>query len=197
MIFLDGDVMKHVIITMLILGIMIVGLAAEIKIEESLIKTTAAETTTEAVTVQTTEAVIETTTEPTTEAETVTETVTVETEAQAEEVSTVEEARLSLISKMPKKRQYIGKFYITGYTAEEGFPEGSATASGVGAKPGICALNNSQRRELGIDYGDTIYIDGLGEFTVADCGCAYGVVDVWVYTNAEAYSMTGYYEVYK
>jgi len=33
--------------------------------------------------------------------------------------------------------------YITGYTAEEGFPEGSATASGYGVRSGYCALNNS------------------------------------------------------
>jgi len=29
-----------------------------------------------------------------------------------------------------------------------------------------------------------------------DCGCGWGVVDIWVYSNAEAYAMTGYYDVY-
>lgn len=91
---------------------------------------------------------------------------------------------------------YIGKFYITGYTAEEGFPEGSATASGYGVRPGYCAMNDSQRRSLGIRYGDQIYVDGLGTYTVMDCGCDWGVVDIWVYTNAEAYSITENYDVY-
>lgn len=91
---------------------------------------------------------------------------------------------------------FIGRMYITGYTAEEGFPLYSATASGYGVRPGYCALNNSQRQALGIRYGDQIYVEGLGTYTVMDCGCDWGVVDIWVYTNAEAYAMTGYYEVY-
>lgn len=88
------------------------------------------------------------------------------------------------------------RMYITGYTAEEGFYEGSATASGLGCRPGICALNNAQRVELGIKYGDTIFIEGLGAYTVADCGCGYDVVDIWVYSDAEAYRITGYYDVW-
>lgn len=91
---------------------------------------------------------------------------------------------------------YIGRMYVTGYTAEEGFYEGSPTASGVGAGPGTCAMNNSQRRSLGIKYGDRIYVEGLGTYTVTNCGCDWGVVDIWLYTNAEAYSITGYYNVY-
>lgn len=91
---------------------------------------------------------------------------------------------------------YIGTFWITGYTAEEGFPEGSATASGYGVRPGYCALNADQRRSIGIRYGDQIYVDGLGTYTVMDCGCGWGVVDIWVYTNAEAYSITGSYDIY-
>lgn len=91
---------------------------------------------------------------------------------------------------------YLGTMYITGYTAEEGFPEGSATASGYGVRSGYCALNDSQRRSLGLSYGDKIYVEGLGTYTIMDCGCGWGVVDIWVYSNAEAYAMTGYYDVY-
>lgn len=91
---------------------------------------------------------------------------------------------------------YIGRMYITGYTAEEGFPEGSATSSGYGVRPGYCAMNSDQRRALGISYGDRIYVEGLGTYTVMDCGCSWGVVDIWLYTNAEAYAITGYYNVY-
>ena len=94
---------------------------------------------------------------------------------------------------------YIGTFYITGYTAEEGFLEGSETASGYGVRSGYCAMNLSQMRTLGISYGDKIRIEGSkvnGTYTVMDCGCDWGVVDIWVYSNAEAYSITGNGEVY-
>lgn len=94
------------------------------------------------------------------------------------------------------KSSYIGSLKVTGYTDEEGFTYGSATASGVPIGEGMCALNNTQRQELGIYYGDKIYIEGLGTYTVVDCGCRYGVVDVWFWTNAEAYAVTGYYDVY-
>ena len=91
---------------------------------------------------------------------------------------------------------YIGTFWITGYTAEEGFPEGSDTASGYGVRLGYCAMNLSQMDTLGIRYGDQIRVEGLGTYMVMDCGCNWGVVDIWVYTNAEAYSITGNYDVY-
>ena len=91
---------------------------------------------------------------------------------------------------------YIGRMYVTGYTAEEGFPLYSATSSGYGVRPGYCAMNSEQRRVLGISYGDQIYVEGLGTYTVMDCGCSWGVVDIWLYTNAEAYAITGYYNVY-
>lgn len=91
---------------------------------------------------------------------------------------------------------YIGRMYVTGYTAEEGFPLYSATSSGYGVRPGYCAMNSDQRRALGISYGDQIYVEGLGTYTVMDCGCSWGVVDIWLYTNAEAYAITGYYNVY-
>lgn len=91
---------------------------------------------------------------------------------------------------------YIGIMYVTGYTAEEGFPLYSATSSGYGVRPGYCAMNSDQRRALGISYGDQISVEGLGTYTVMDCGCSWGVVDIWLYTNAEAYAITGYYNVY-
>lgn len=127
----------------------------------------------------------ETTTEKTTKQEvktTIKETTTKETLTKDEEQG--EHTRL------------LGIFWVTGYTAEEGFGYGSATASGVGCRPGICAMNNQQRKELGIEYGDTIYIKDLGSYQVQDCGCGYGVVDIWMNTNAQAYAITGNYEVY-
>jgi len=129
-----------------------------------------------------------------------TETPEPDTELQTEEPATVTEPATEPVQITEESRSsnsgFIGTMYITGYTAEEGFQEGSATASGYGVRPGYCALNNSQRQSLGISYGDKIYIEGLGTYTVMDCGCSWGVVDVWVYTNAEAYTITGNYAVY-
>ncbi len=99
-----------------------------------------------------------------------------------------------------EKGAYIGNFKITGYTAEEGFKYGAQTASydshGYTCRPGICAMNSQRRKDLGLKYGDQIYVEGLGTFTVADCGCNYNVVDIWVYTNKEAEEITGHYNVY-
>lgn len=91
---------------------------------------------------------------------------------------------------------YLGSFLITGYTAEAGFPIGQATYSGAPVGPGVCAMDYWQRISLGIEWGEQIYIEGLGTFTVLDSGCEWGVVDVWVPTNAEAFNMTNYYNVY-
>ena len=188
--------MKHFVIMLLLFAIIICGIIAEVKIEESYVKTTTeAETISKTTKIETT-AIIKPTIESTT--------IKIENERHQNEHLTQETVKDITTTKKIKtnktderfNKKLLGTFYITGYTAEEGFPYGSTTASGVGVKPGICAMNNSQRKELGIKYGDKIYIDGLGTFTVADCGCAYGVVDIWVYTNAEAYSMTGYYNVY-
>lgn len=200
--------MKHFIITLVILLIMVAcGIVAgrnELRRLEGATETATQQLTETVLTTakQTTSTATETVTEASTaQSETITET---QAESTTTEPTASEQTKTKLSFAFSEKlhdttrhREYLGRFYITGYTEEEGFPEGSATASGVGVRPGICALNNAQRKELGIEYGETIYIDGLGEFTVADCGCAYGVVDVWCYTNAEAYSMTGYYEVYR
>lgn len=144
-----------------------------------------------------------TTLPPTTEPSTAYKTEAVEpvTEKQTEisteaETATPTEAETETVTEPASENGYIGRMYVTGYTAEEGFPEGSATASGYGVRSGYCAMNDSQRRSLGISYGDQIYVNGLGTYTVMDCGCSWGTVDIWVSSNAEAYRITGYREVY-
>ena len=91
---------------------------------------------------------------------------------------------------------YLGTFLITGYTAEAGFPVGQATHSGLPVGPGVCAMEYWQRISLGIEWGEQIYVEGIGVFTVLDSGCEWGVVDIWVPTNAEAFDMTAYHNVY-
>ena len=111
---------------------------------------------------------------------------------------TTTKKELGLVS--PYEYNYIGYMRVTGYTEEEGFPYGSQTAWDYGScKPGICAMNRHEMKTLGIHYGDYIYVKDIGEFRIEDCTADYitNTVDLWVYTNAEAYQLTGNYEVYK
>ena len=130
------------------------------------------------------------------ETESTTETTTIkETTTQEAEITTTSE----ISTENKKEKRSLGTFKITGYTVEEGFGYGSVTASGkTGCKPGICAMNRFEMRELGLSYGDYIYVEGLGTYQVMDCTAdrITNTVDIWVYTNAEAYSITGYREVY-
>ena len=86
-------------------------------------------------------------------------------------------------------------FFVTGYTQEEGFYEGDLGASGDPVGPGVCAMNVGQMDSLGLSYGDCVTINGLGTYVILDTGCDWGVIDIWLYTNAEAYEITGEYDV--
>ncbi len=89
---------------------------------------------------------------------------------------------------------YLGNFRITGYYGD------SQTASGKTPKTNhTIAMNNAQRKELGLSYGDVIYIDGdtiKGYYTVEDCGCKWGVIDVFCSSEAECYRITSYADAY-
>jgi len=82
---------------------------------------------------------------------------------------------------------YLGNLKITGYVAT-----GNPTASGVYPYVGGVAMS----RSYGFPWGTKIYIDGLGTFELFDCGCAYGVVDVFRSSEAECYALTSYRDVY-
>jgi 3D (Asp-Asp-Asp) domain-containing protein len=81
----------------------------------------------------------------------------------------------------------LGSLKITGYVAT-----GNKTASGVYPYVGGCAMSRSH----GIPFGSTVYVEGLGYYTVNDTGCAYGVVDIFCSTVQECYNLTGNYNVY-
>lgn len=85
----------------------------------------------------------------------------------------------------------IGTMHITGYT-----PTGNPTASGVYPYVGGVAMNNNQRKSLGLSWGDQIYIEGLGTYTLFDTGCRWGVVDVFCNTVSECYTLTSDRNVY-
>ncbi len=95
------------------------------------------------------------------------------------------------------KNGYIGNFKITGYYAGEG-DVGQVSASGMAMSAfQTCAMNNTRRKELGINYGDYITVSGIGSLRVVDCGCSYNTIDVYVNSKEEAYSITSYRDVYK
>ncbi|MGN0574578.1 MAG: hypothetical protein ACI4J2_00985 [Ruminococcus sp.] len=87
--------------------------------------------------------------------------------------------------------QHLGSLRITGYVST-----GSPTASGEMPYVGGVAVNSSFMSDYGLEYGDTVYIDGMGWYTLNDTGCQYGVVDVFCGTTEECYAITSYADVY-
>lgn len=89
-----------------------------------------------------------------------------------------------------------GEFYITGYTptCEHccGKSDGIAS-SGVEVVVGrTVAMHLNDMELLGIEYGDRIYIEGIGERVVEDTGCRQGVIDVACASHDDCYKMTRY-----
>lgn len=99
----------------------------------------------------------------------------------------VEEEPVAVEETEPLSMTYIGNLYITGYVAT-----GNPTASGPYPYVGGVAMS----RSYGFEWGTTIYIDGLGYYTLFDTGCSYGVVDVFCNTIPECYALTSYRDVY-
>lgn len=99
-----------------------------------------------------------------------------------------------------EKETLIGNFKITGYDAHCEHccnKSDGITASMTKAEVGrTVAMNRTDMKKLGISYGDTIYIDGIGERVVEDTGCGQGVIDVVCLNHAECYKITGNYNVY-
>lgn len=89
-----------------------------------------------------------------------------------------------------------GEFYITGYTPTCEHCCGKSdgiTASGVEATVGkTVAMHRIDMSILGIEYGDRIYIEGIGERVVEDTGCRQGVIDVACASHEDCYKVTRY-----
>ena len=87
---------------------------------------------------------------------------------------------------------YLGYFRITGYVST-----GNQTASGTWPSAGrTIAMNRSQLDSLGLEWGDTIRIDGLGTYTLEDCGCKSGVIDVFCNSVSACYDLTSHADAY-
>ena len=120
-----------------------------------------------------------TTTETTTEITTVTET-TAEIETTTESIS-------------------LGDFYITGYTPTCSHCCGKSDGIGASGRKIVSgksvAMNRADMRKYNLEYGDTIYISGIGERVIEDTGCKQGVIDVACDSHEACYKVTGWYEV--
>ena len=87
---------------------------------------------------------------------------------------------------------YLGYFRITGYVST-----GNQTASGTWPSAGrTIAMNKAQLNSLGLEWGDTIRIDGLGTYTLEDCGCGSGVIDVFCNSVSACYDLTSHADAY-
>lgn len=81
---------------------------------------------------------------------------------------------------------YLGTYKCTGYVAT-----GNTCANGNYPTSGYTIASNS------LPIGTRVYIEGIGERVVEDTGgMANNVIDVFVDSTSEAYSLTGNYEVY-
>ena len=143
---------------------------------ETINETVAIDTTTESTTTTTTTAAT------TTDASTTSEEATTE-----ESTTTVEEVVTEVENEV-----YLGNFRITGYVAT-----GCKTASGTWPAAGrTIAMNKSQMNALGLEYGDQIRVDGLGTYTLEDCGCKSGRIDVFCNSVKECYALPSYLDAY-
>ena len=122
---------------------------------------------------------VETTTEIVTESTTETTTVT-ETTTEPENIP-------------------LGTFKITGYTPTCVHCCGKSDGIGESGRKIVIgksvAMHKADMRKYNLEYGDKIYIDGIGERVIEDTGCEQGVIDVACDSHSSCYKVTGYYQV--
>lgn len=88
---------------------------------------------------------------------------------------------------------FLGNFRITGYIA----PPGAKTASGtIPNSSRTIAMNATQFRNMGLEYGDKIRVEGIGTFILEDCGCKSGRIDIFRDSEPECYELTPYADAY-
>jgi 3D (Asp-Asp-Asp) domain-containing protein len=129
---------------------------------------------------------------------------TVSQETITEESSTVEETteiELTTVKyeDIPKFRE-LDRFYITGYTPTCTHCCGKADGIGASGRKIVVgesvAMNRTDMKNFGLEYGNKIYIEGIGERVIVDTGCGQGVVDVACDSHESCNDVTGYYRVH-
>lgn len=169
----------------------IAGFSAKNDVENALTETTVSqETTTE----------IKTTVEETTE-ETTTEVFTTEKQVvkYTEPKTTENELTTIKYEDIPKLRE-LGRFKITGYTPTCTHCCGKSNGIGASGRKVVVgesvAMNRADMKNFGLEYGDRIYIEGIGEREIVDTGCKQGRVDVACDNHESCFAVTGYYRVH-
>ena len=164
-----------------------------IVITDTTTTTTTTETTTSTSTTSSTSMTTTTSTSTTTITTETTTTETTTTEATASNDDEEEDVdTYSDDDENDYETSYIGNFRITGYIST-----GNCTASGTWPSSGrTIAMNSGKMSDLGLEYGDLIYIDGIGTFVVEDCGCSYDTIDIFCDSESECYELTSYADAY-
>ena len=93
----------------------------------------------------------------------------------------------------------LGTFYITGYTPT--CSHCCLKSDGIGASGRkivigkSVAMNRTDMRKYNLEYGDKIFISGIGERVIEDTGCEQGVIDVACDSHESCRKITRYYQV--
>ena len=100
---------------------------------------------------------------------------------------------------IPKLRE-LGRFKITGYTPTCTHCCGKSDGIGASGRKIVVgesvAMHRADMKNYGLEYGDKIYIEGVGERVIVDTGCGQGVVDVACDSHDSCRAITGYYRVH-
>jgi hypothetical protein len=186
---LDAFIVVLMTITGFIFG-MVAGLSVTDEEKPApLTETTVSQETTEQTTVE------ETTEETTTEVFT-TEKPTIQ---YTEPKTTENELTTIKYEDIPKLRE-LGRFKITGYTPTCTHCCGKSDGIGASGRKIVVgesvAMNRTDMKKFGLEYGDKIYIEGIGEREIVDTGCKQGRVDVACDSHESCNAITGYYRVH-
>ena len=125
-------------------------------------------------------------------------TTQVTTEITTEETTTDIPLTTVKYEDIPKLRE-LGTFYITGYTPT--CSHCCLKSDGIGASGRkvvvgeSVAMNRADMKNFSLEYGDRIYIDGIGERVIVDTGCGQGVIDVACDSHESCYKVTGWHKV--
>lgn len=98
------------------------------------------------------------------------------------------------------KLRELDRFKITGYTPTCKHCCGKTDCIGASGRKIVVgesvAMNRTDMKSYGLEYGDKIYIEGIGERVIVDTGCDQGVVDVACDSHESCRAITGYRRVH-
>lgn len=127
-------------------------------------------------------------------------TVSQETTKQTTVEETTEIELTTVKSEDILKLRELDRFKITGYTPTCKHCCGKTDCIGASGKKIVVgesvAMNRADMKSFGLEYGDKIYIEGIGERVIVDTGCDQGVIDVACDNHENCSAITGYRRVH-